>query len=371
MRFDINDYDLGCRIFSIAFCENVLDLLLEKNLKAALMTDDGLIFYPEKRIFTLTKENREKLAICENYDVLFINDEGNGYVHFSNENDDNPLILTQKCNSNCLMCPTAEVIRRKENGLNIDYTIESIRYIPNDARHLTITGGEPFLVKEKIFDLLSEIKTRLPYTECLLLTNGRALGYKPYADKFAELSPKKIIIGIPLHGYNSETHDRITQSKGGFMQTVSGIKNLIYRGFNVEIRLVVSKLNYKYIDKIAELIVNEFPKVGSVKIMGLEMSGNAARNVDDVWIPYPTAFEHSKSAITKLVSNGINVGLYNFPLCAVGRSFHLLCAKSITGYKIRFAEKCEECKKRENCGGIFAGTIRLAGKDVIPWREND
>ena len=135
--------------------------------------------------------------------------------------------------------------------------------------------------------------------------------------------------------------------------------------------MVVSKLNYKYIDKIAELIVNEFPKAGSVKIMGLEMSGNAARNVDNVWIPYPTAFEYSKAAIIRLVGNGINVGLYNFPLCAVDRSFHLLCAKSITDYKIRFAEKCEECKKRENCGGIFAGTIRLAGKDVIPWREND
>lgn len=371
MRFNISNYDLGCRIFSIAFCKNTLETLKQKNLNAAFMTESGLIFFPENKLFPLTRENQDKLSICEDYDVLFIDEEGSGYLHFANENDDNPLILTQKCNSNCIMCPTAEWVRKRENGLNIDYIIESIKYIPNDARHLTITGGEPFLVKEKIFDLLSEIKIRLPYTECLLLTNGRALGHKPYSDRFADSAPIKIIIGIPLHGYNAETHDRITRSKGGFNQTVSGIKNLIYNGFNVEIRLVVSKLNYKYIDKIAELIVTEFPKAGSVKIMGLEMSGNAAKNINDVWIPYRTAFEYSKDGIVKLINHGINVGLYNFPLCAVEQSFHMLCAKSITDYKIRFADKCEECQKRSNCGGIFAGTIRLAGKDVQPWRKND
>lgn len=343
---------------------------MDKNLNAVLLTDLGLIFYPENKLFSLTKESKEKLNLCENFDVLFINDEGKGYIHFSSENDDNPLILTQKCNSNCLMCPTPEGVRKKEIGIDIDYQIESIKYIPNDAKHLTITGGEPFLVKEKIFDLLNEIKCRLPYTECLLLTNGRALGYKPYAEKFSETAPKNTVIGIPVHGYNAETHNRITQTKDGFAQTVDGIKNLIYLGFSVEIRIVVSKLNYKYIDKISDLIVKEFSKVGSVKIMGLEMTGNANKNIDDVWIPYRTAFDYSKNAIKNLVNNGINVGLYNFPLCAVNKSFRLLCSKSITDYKIRFDEQCEECGLKANCGGVFAGSFRMARRDLIPWREN-
>lgn len=367
MRFTIESYNLGSKVFSIAFCESVFESLKSKGLNVALLTDEGLLFWPENKLFALSEENGEKLSICENYDVLYVNEYGSGFHHYANEHDDNPLILTQKCNSNCIMCPTTEYVRKKENDISIDEIIESIKYIPNDARHLTITGGEPFLVKEKIFDLLAEIKCRLPYTESLLLTNGRALSYKPYADAFAQYSPKNIIVGIPLHGYNEETHDYITQSPGGFRQTTSGIKNLLYHGFNVEIRMVVSKLNYTFIDKIAQLIVDELSTVGSVKIMGLEMLGNAAKNSQDVWIPYRTAFEHSKDAILNLVNHGIDVGLYNFPLCAVDKEYHLMCAKSITGYKVRFDDKCETCSKKQNCGGIFMGTIRLAGKDVVPW----
>ena len=367
MRFIIDSYNLGSKVFSIAFCESVFEDLKSRKLNVGLLNDDGLLFWPENQLFTVTSDNYEKLSVCKDYDVLYINEYGNGFSHYSDEHDDNPLILTQKCNSNCIMCPTTEYVRKKENEMFIDEIIESIRYIPDDARHLTITGGEPFLVKEKIFDLFDEIKNRLPNTECLLLTNGRALSYKPYAQMFAKTSPKKIIIGIPLHGYNEETHDYITQSKGGFKQTVTGIKNLLYYGFNVEIRMVVSKLNYKFIDKIAQLIVDEFPTVGSVKIMGLEMLGNAAKNSEDVWIPYRTAFEYSRDAIVNLVNHSVNVGLYNLPLCAVDKEYHLMCDKSITGYKVRFDEKCDLCSQKQNCGGIFLGTIRLAGKDVVPW----
>ena len=369
MRFAIKEYTLGKKIFSLAFRQEVLDELLQKDLNAALVSGNIITFFPEETTFTLSDDNCKKLSICENYDVLFINECGNGWTLFSNEKEDNPIIVTQRCNSNCLMCPTPEGVRKKENALAIEDTIDSIRYIPDDARHLTITGGEPFLVGEKIFDLFREIKTRLPYTDCLLLTNGRALGYLPYAERFASSAPQHIVVGIPLHGYDDRTHDAITQSPGGFEQTAAGIKNLIYRGINVELRMVVSRLNYRYIEQIAQLIVREFPHVGSVKIMGLEMLGNAAKNVNDVWIPYRTAFAYSKAGIVELIRHGIDVGLYNFPLCAVDKCFHLICQKSISGYKIRYSDKCELCTRKQECGGLFAGSIRLAKDDVIPFSE--
>lgn len=367
MRFNIENYNLNSRLFSAAFNSEILSELREKGLNCALLRENTITFYPEKIEYIINEDSVDKLNCCENYDVLFVNENGNGWVQFFNAKEDNSLVLTQRCNSNCVMCPVPEGIRKNGTSLSIEDIIESVKYIPNDARHLTITGGEPFLAGERIFDLFSEIKRSLPYTECLLLTNGRALGYAPYAEKFAETAPKDIIIGIPLHGYNEETHDYITRSKGGFEQTVAGIKNLIYYGFNVEIRIVVSRLNYKEIDKISEFIINEFPKVGSVKIMGLEMLGNAAKNIDDVWITYKTAFKYSKSGIVKLINNCVNVSLYNFPLCAVDKSFHLLCKKSITDYKIRFPDKCEGCTKMRDCGGIFAGTMRLAKDDVVPY----
>ncbi|MBR6407864.1 MAG: His-Xaa-Ser system radical SAM maturase HxsC [Clostridia bacterium] len=368
LQFNIKNYSLGSKLFSIAHNQDALEKLRGKGLNTAHLFGPSLMFYPEKESFPLTCKNLEKLSICENYDVLYVNEQGDGWVQFANEKDDNPLILTQRCNSNCLMCPTSVSVRKKENALCIDYNIELIKYIPSDAKHLTITGGEPFLVGDRIFDLFNEIKNRLPDTDCLLLTNGRALGYIPYADRLLLCAPKRLIVGVPLHGYNSDTHNRITQTAGSFDQTVSGIKNLLFRGFNVEIRIVVSKLNCQFISRIADLIINEFPHVGSVKIMGLEMLGSAAKYAEDIWIPYDVAFEYSKIGIINLINRGIDVGLYNFPLCAVDNNFHLLCQKSITDYKIRFTEKCDDCKKKQNCGGIFAGTIRFAKNNVMPWR---
>ena len=104
--------------------------------------------------------------------------------------------------------------------------------------------------------------------------------------------------------------------------------------------------------------------------MGLEMLGSAARNQSRVWLPYRTAFQKSKEAINILISNGFDVKLYNFPLCAVDRQYWSICAKSISGNKVRYSEKCEVCQLKDACGGLFAGTLRLAKDDVEPIRED-
>ena len=369
MRFFIKQYNLGRRIAALAFNGEVLERLVQKDLNAALVTGEAITFFPENKLFFLTGKSAQGLSPCENYDVLFINENGDGWVHFSNAEDDHPLVLTQRCNSNCLMCPTPENVRRNGKTLAMEDIIDSVRYIPDDTRHLTITGGEPFLVGEHIFSLLREIKMRLPRTDCLLLTNGRALGYTPYADLLAEAAPQGLTVGIPLHGYDGRTHDGITQSRGGFAQTAAGVRNLLFRGIPVELRIVVSKLNARYIGRIADLIVREFPTVSSVKVMGLEMLGNAAKNASEVWLPYREAFECAKEGITTLVYHGIEVGVYNFPLCAVDRRFHLLCRKSISTHKVRYPAQCGGCVKRQDCGGIFAGTERVAKNDLKPFSE--
>lgn len=96
------------------------------------------------------------------------------------------------------------------------------------------------------------------------------------------------------------------------------------------------------------------------------MTGNAAKNKNRVWISYPDAFRASKKAIDLLIGAGIDVELYNFPLCAVDKMYRSLCEKSISDYKIRYTERCEKCCQKDACGGMFAGTVRLSKDDIIP-----
>ena len=84
--------------------------------------------------------------------------------------------------------------------------------------------------------------------------------------------------------------------------------------------------------------------------------GNAAKNKGSVWIDYREAFFKSKKAIQLLVRNGVDVKLYNFPLCAVEREYWGICMKSISGYKVKFGPECDLCNVKSLCGGVFAST---------------
>ena len=362
----LDGYNLGKRIVSLAFSKEVEDDLRKNDLGAILLAKNNIYFWKDDIKITITEETYTLFDYCDDYDVFQIDENGNAYLFYNNESDDNAFMLTGKCNSNCIMCPVANSVRK--NGKNADMCemISIIRHIPIDARHFTITGGEPFLVGEQIFPFFQALKEKFNRTDFLLLTNGRALSIMRYAEMFNDTAPINMLIGIPIHGHNQQLHDKITQTPGGFMQTIAGIKNLLKYGRRVEIRIVVSLMNYKEIYKIAKLIAAEFPNIDSVKIMGMEMTGSAAINRKKLWLSYNDAFKASKAAIDELISNKIDVALYNFPLCAVEKPYRMLCRKSITDYKVRFSEDCNLCSIKDACGGMFVGTFRLAKEDVVP-----
>lgn len=41
------------------------------------------------------------------------------------------------------------------------------------------------------------------------------------------------------------------------------------------------------------------------------------------------------------------------------KEYWTLCEKSISPDKVRYAETCENCKMKNACGGVFAGTMSM------------
>lgn len=357
------------RTMSFARDEATKSDLLRKGLSFFYLCDQSIWVYPEKAKITLIDGQYEKFEQLSNYDVLEISDDGSTSLYYDNRSTDNAIITTGKCNSNCIMCPTGNNPRKNATSLPIERLLELVNYIPSDAPHITITGGEPFIIGRSIFALFQALKDKFYRTEFLLLTNGRILCKNEFCQLLKQTLPDRTVIGIPLHGYNAKTHDRITQSYGSFEQTCNGLANLLHDGFWIEIRIVVSKLNFEYIERIADLIIRDFPTVNSVKFMGLEMLGSAAINQNEVWLPYQKAVLASIAAIDKLVASEIDVGLYNFPLCCVKRKYWPICYRSITDNKIRYADDCARCAMKDACGGVFAGSIRFAKEFIDPIEQ--
>ena len=368
MHIRLKNYTLDFKIVSLALDNIAKEKLLSEGVSFLYLDQDKteITLLPENIQLTQDKTVLDGIMLYNNYDVFEIWPNGVLSRKYNDKSEDNYFFITGRCNSNCIMCPSPEFSRKSNETNTLSYLMELANHIPSDVRHLTITGGEPFLMGEDIFAFFQHLKDKFARTEFLILTNGRIFALRKYLDRFCETVPCKSIVAIPVHGSCQEVHDYITRTKGSFEQTKIGIKRLLKKGIPVEIRLVVSRLNYHDFDRIAELIISEFQGISYVSIIAMEMTGTARMNLSEVWIGYKESFPFIANAIRTLINNGIDVKLYNFPLCTVERSFWTLCEKSISDNKIRFAESCDSCKFKKSCSGVFAGTLQLERNELEP-----
>lgn len=362
------NYGTG-HIAAIAKTEQAVENLLaeEKNILFVDAVRRQYRFLPENEQVALDDKVALRLEDMAEFDVLEWYSDSRFRVLFRDDSNDNALVVTNKCNSNCVMCPCGEYLRRMPANESVEHLCQIIEYMPSDARHLTITGGEPTLWGDALLPVLKKLREHFEdFTQFQFLTNGRAFSSKGYFQKFLEAVPTTTYYGIPLYAYSPETHDPITRAPGSFVQTVEGIQALLRSGASVELRIVISKLNQNHMDRLAKYIVETFQGLSHVAIMATEMSGAAAVNRDVVWIDYQDAFRASKNAIKILLAGGIDVRLYNFPLCKVERGYWSLCWKSISDYKIRYYGTCQTCKVKALCGGVFQTTLGLTKMELNP-----
>lgn len=347
------------RIVSLASETSVKDDLLDDGLDVIYVTEKSVRLYPGNEVVSENKHIIELLQQAHNYDVFELWEDGKLVEYYDDSSLDNYFFVTSKCNSNCVMCPSPDLFRKSGENTGVETLIEIARHIPEDAPHLTITGGEPFMIGKDIFRFMEFLRDKFEYTEFLLLTNGRVFALDAYTHRFKETAPENIIVAIPVHGSSKQIHDSITQVDGSFEQTIQGIKKLLKVGVRVEIRIVVDKMNAADIFDIARLICDELSSIEYVSIMAMEMTGSARLNMDKVWIPYREAAKAIEEAAILLLEHEIDVKLYNFPLCTVKNNLWTLCEKSISPDKVRYSDVCSHCKMRKSCGGVFAGTISI------------
>lgn len=368
MSFYIRGYRGQHRILAVAKTTVACDILKAEQKEYIFFSDNQVSIHIKDESIDVCIQDFDADALSE-YDVIELSEQGIAEVIYQSESKDNAILITMKCNSNCVMCPCSEQSRKNGFVSSIDRLKEILRYTPKDAEHITITGGEPWIIKNDMFDFLKILQKDFYNTDFLLLTNGRAFASQDITDEFIRCKPDKMRVAIPIYGYDALSHDAITQVEGSFEQSVRGIHNLLAHRMDIEIRIVVSKLNIGYMQKVAEFITRSFNGIEVVHFMAIEMLGNAVKNADRVWIPYEEIFEHLKESIITVIKSGIDVELYNFPLCTVDRAFWNLCRKSISEYKVSFASVCDRCKVKQICGGMFNSTMRFCKFDPKPILE--
>lgn len=352
---------------------NYIQVLDDENIDKYQKGCKGYIFESLPQNVNLNYDsygyNIKNFETLINYDVIEMFDNGIIRVLYRDDSDDNAIVVTNQCNSNCIMCPDSDVVRNTRENPNIKTILEHIECIPDDTEHITITGGEVGILKGDFIKVLEKCKNCLPNTNFLVLTNGRVFSVEQYTEKVADVIPNNIRFAIPIYAANYQLHDEITRVSGSFKQAIEGIHNLINKKINIEIRIVVLKKNYKELENIANFIVRNMPQVDMVNIMALEMTGNAFKNKEQVWINFSDVGSYLYKACMKLIKNGIVTNLYNFPLCCIDERLYSISRKSITDYKVRYKEQCEECNGKDCCGGFFNSTINFKDITIKPIKN--
>lgn len=316
----------------------------------------NVTLYPFNRTYQISETEWPRWDELHEADAISIENTGICYRFYQSDAGDATIVTGLTCNTNCIMCPVSESSRCHAHLTPVEELKMQIRYFGTDIPHITITGGEPTLLKQGLLEVVRFAKEQCPNAEILILTNGRTFSVAPYAKAFNRLLIAQDQIAIPVHGSNAKCHDAVTQATGSFDQTIQGLKILAEGSMRIEIRIVVSKLNYKDITNIVDLLLT-LPRVTVVNFIALEMCGNAIKNREQVWIDYQEAAASCEDGIEKLIGAGIDIGLYNFPLCAVSHKYWTLCRDSISDYKIRYTPECKFCKVKDICYGVFNSTI--------------
>ena len=189
-------------------------------------------------------------------DVILLEPSGQGTILFDTTSTSNAVFVTERCNSRCVMCPQPP---QSDRDNYVDVALKTISLLDVETDVLGITGGEPTLVWDGLMEVLRACREYIPQTTLQLLTNAKALKDYEKAHDLVLTGGEKLMVCIPLYADISILHDQIVGSKGAFWETLEGIHNLARLDVSIELRNVITKMNYTRLPQWSEFVCKNLP----------------------------------------------------------------------------------------------------------------
>lgn len=208
------------------------------------------------------------------------------------------LMITGKCNLNCIHCFNA----KDNDRLNTELTYEEVLDILDQAKGIgvhsfTITGGEP-LVHKHFMDIIHAIYDRDMYV-FELNTNG-ILITQEMLDEFKEIGCRPLIkISFDGIGY----HNWMRQNDKAEEKTIEAIKLCIKNGFSVKAQVQVHLKNVEVMMDTAKLL-NDLG-VSEMRIIRTTEAPRWEQNSPNTSIPLEEYFEKMLDFAAEYMKSGM------------------------------------------------------------------
>lgn len=285
------------------------------------------------------------------------------------KDDNNSFVnLNYICNNNCISCIMEN--HHTSGYIPLKIVKKRINQLLRRFNHIEFNGGEPTL-DNNLFKVLKYTVLLKPNVEIGLITNSRMFSNMSYIHKIKKLNLNNFKIVTSIYGHDSDLHDAITRTPKSFEQQIKGIKNLIENKIQLELRVIINKLNYKNLDLIAKFISQNFScdSISRISLVNMKITGSALRN--KMFVTYKTcdAVPYLCKSVTRLVDSGFNVKLLHFPLCTLPNKLRVY-ARGITAEmsEIEFLSSCKKCVNKKECCGIWKSYLNVfGGEEFKPY----
>lgn len=304
--------------------------------------------------------NVENITELHDNDVVTIEPDGKVNIVYDINSHHNAIFITERCNSNCIMCPQPPV-KQEESKFNLN--LKYISLIDKKTKSIGITGGEPTLIGDKLFEILTAIHNRIPKASINLLSNGIKFENYDYTKRFAKAIKQDIVIDIPLYSDIDTIHNSIVRTNS-FYKTIKGIYNLAKFNIKIGIRIVVHKMNYDRLPELSEFIYTNFPFVYHVAFMQMEPMGHAKDNLKDLWIDPLDYNDEIEKAVKNFYYREMQVSIYNTQLCILPEQLRRFAVQSISDWKNIYLDECNSCLKKSVCPGFFASSKDIYSRGI-------
>lgn len=284
-----------------------------------------------------------------------------------------------KCNNKCIMCTNPREYSLSNPIGNYDLKtqikkinmyldgIEDVYYSNRNRKdYINITGGEP-TIHPNFFHLIKYINDKTKNIPITILSNGRKFADEKFTRKFAAISNKRFTVAISFHSLNKQTFEKITGIKNSYQQTLSGIINLSkYFQGNIEIRIVIHKLNVNEIEKtmlfIKDILIAN--KNWYIVLIHYEIEGVGEENKNKIRLKLSESANILKGINTEFFKI-ISIRLYHFPLCVLTPELRKYAWVTLSNEDVIYTQKCKGCKARKRCVGLMRRYYELYGDDEL------
>jgi MoaA/NifB/PqqE/SkfB family radical SAM enzyme len=285
------------------------------------------------------------------------------------------LRLTMACNERCPFCnvPAEDYRPATPPQATIDADLDA--FVASGERTLTISGGEPTLLRRRLLDLVAAARARgVPLVE--LQTNAVLLD-PDYAGALADAGLTSAFVS--LLSDQAPLHDHLAGLDGAFERCLAGIDALLDAGVRVTLNPVVARTTHDRVAAYVRFVADRLPRVRSISLSAVQPHGRAGRGqAAEALLPdYAVLAEQVPQAQAAAAVAGIELlnPYCGLPLCvgwaddpdrsveaieAEGGGWRPLPGIENQGDKAHGAP-CRRCAWRTRCGGAWRAYWSLRG----------